>query len=453
MAETVANYFSTLFDEVSPRDYYDSLFPIGSLERKGEYKTGEYCAIAIQINQETGQTRRIHVTDGLPQLDDLLESDEFVIMAPMSFIGKNATNKNSRFLFALQFDLDFLRVTDGKQEGAKNLLYQMSLAGYQDPLNRLPKPTYLIATSDNNCHVVYLLERPVAMYENVVSQVREFRKSFIPKLWDSWITTAYEQPQFETSPAHAFRLVGSWDKTHSTRTRCFKVGERVTIEELNKYVPDEARITSIRYKSKLTLEQAKEQFPDWYERRVEGKQPPYTFKAHRGLYDWLKNQSDSIKVGHRYFYMVCLCAFAIKCDISEDELMHDLTQIRTKLDMLSPPDNPLTMSDLVKAAQSFSEDSRFMKRETTSRLCGIEIQPSKRNRRKQKTHLAIARATKQVLKEAGELKKEGRPSKKDLILDYAAKHPKESNREIVANLGVSRTTVNKWLKCQQENEQ
>lgn len=40
----------------------------------------------------------------------------------------------------------------------------------------------------------------------------------------------------------------------------------------------------------------------------------------------------------------------------------------------------------------------------------------------------------------------GRKPKRDTIRSYAVEHPEASQREIAAALGVSKTTVNKWLK-------
>ena len=40
----------------------------------------------------------------------------------------------------------------------------------------------------------------------------------------------------------------------------------------------------------------------------------------------------------------------------------------------------------------------------------------------------------------------GAPTKKDLIKSYAAEHPEANHSEIARALGVSRPTVIKWLK-------
>ena len=48
--------------------------------------------------------------------------------------------------------------------------------------------------------------------------------------------------------------------------------------------------------------------------------------------------------------------------------------------------------------------------------------------------------------------KDGAPTKRDEIRAYAAEHPEASQRAIAKALGVSPTTVNKWLKPDPEPE-
>ena len=51
-------------------------------------------------------------------------------------------------------------------------------------------------------------------------------------------------------------MVGSITK-NGERTRAFKVGEKVTVEYLNQYVPEEYRAVKFSYKSNLLLKDAK----------------------------------------------------------------------------------------------------------------------------------------------------------------------------------------------------
>ncbi|MGO1652997.1 MAG: hypothetical protein ACTHYU_11030, partial [Senegalia sp. (in: firmicutes)] len=79
------------------------------------------------------------------------------------------------------------------------------------------------------------------------------------------------------------------------------------------------------------------------------------------------------------------------------------------------------------------------------KLTDIPIEKNKRNYRKQEQHLKLARGQLALLREMGEVEV-GRPSKKEIIEDYISKNPEDSPTEISKNLGVSRTTVYKYLK-------
>lgn len=444
--ESAASFLAARFPELAPLDYYRELFPVGSLERRGEYRDGAYCAIAITVRDD-GLAWRTHITDGLEQLPALIDGDDFTMLAPISFAGKQATKENARWLYALEFDLDFIRQdSNGSLIGMTDLLYQTSISE-QDPFNRLPRPTYIIASSNRNLHIVYLLEQPIALYKNVIQQVRRFRKAFIPKLWSSYITEAHKNPQFEISPVQAFRLCGSKSKDKSGRVRCFRTGKAISIDTLNEFVPKEAQIKDLHYKSNYTLEQAKEKFPDWYERRIVQKLPANSWQCHRGLYDWWKKRLPEVEVGHRYHYLLCMGAYSVKCGITRDELTKDVMECRRILDRLSPPNNPLTINDAMKAIQSASEISRYMKRETISQLSGLPIAARKRNGRDRNSHLVIARAALDVDYPNGEWRyKGGRPNKEEAVIQYFLEHQDDSLRDIAKALGFSYATVQKWVR-------
>lgn len=413
------------------------------MESKGEYVSGKYCGIAITVSED-GQARRTQITKELDQLEDLIAADSFSMIAPMLFCGKRATNENARYLTALEFDLDFLRLDKSNElVGIKDFLYQTSLLEESDPFNRLPTPTYVIASSPRNLHVVYLLDEPIAMYLAVLKSVRAFRREFIPKLWDSWITEASKKPQFETSPVQAFRLVGSRTKHKDTVVRCFQTGARVSVDYLNQYTT-KAKIDLSG--SRLSLDKAKELYPDWYQRRIVEQRPKYTWQAPEGLYQWWLNRLPEVEVGHRYHYLVCLAAYAQKCHIEQDKFLKDIALCRKELDKISPPDNPLTMADMSKAAQCNSEPYRLLTRSRISELSGLDIQPQKRNGRTREQHLTLLNGTNALRREMGEEFAPGAPTKKELVQDFIKAHPEMNNSEVAAALKVSRPTVIKWRK-------
>ena len=45
-----------------------------------------------------------------------------------------------------------------------------------------------------------------------------------------------------------------------------KTGPKVTMEYMNSFYPEEFQVKEFAYKSDLTLDQAKEKYPEWYQK-------------------------------------------------------------------------------------------------------------------------------------------------------------------------------------------
>ena len=107
--------------------------------------------------------------------------------------------------------------------------------------------------------------------------------------------------------------------------------EHYTIEELVSWIPklkewDEYRI-DMTERDTVPKDTAKKLWPDWYEYRInQGKSSKWSVK--RDLYDWWKGKIiENATYGHRYFCLMCLAIFAIKCDVSEEELKRDALDV------------------------------------------------------------------------------------------------------------------------------
>lgn len=436
------------YQEVSPLEFYRDLFPEGELEPRGEYIQGKYNAIAVKIAGKR-RAERYTVCDDLEPIDQLVSGNDFVVISPVSYAGKAQSQRNARNLYALAFDLDGLIVKNGDPVGLRNLIHQFGVA---DPAFH-PTPTYIVS-SGSGVHLYYLLLKPIPLFKNVLEQVHEYRKYFTRRLWNRYVTTLSRNPQFE-SVTQPFRAVGSIAKDGKQRVRAFRVGYRVTIEDLNRLcIDDAAKIKTFSYKSDLTLAQAKEKYPDWYHERIELKRPANVWTVKRDLYDWwLRRIKLEASIGHRYFCIMCLAIYAQKCGISREELEKDAFSLIDLFDTQSPADgsNSFDEADVIKALDAF--DARYISfpRDTISLLSGIELIPNKRNHRKREIHLARARAVQEIDYPNGEWRNSsGAPTKRDQILECAADHPDWSHARIARELGVSRTTVIKWLKDNQE---
>ena len=250
-------------------------------------------------------------------------------------------------------------------------------------------------------------------------------------------------------------MVGTITKK-GDRVQAFRTGERVSIEYMNSFIPPdyrkrhpETQIENI-YKSKLSKAEAKEKYPEWYERRVEKGEPKGHWICDRAVYDWwLSRIREEAVVGHRYYCLMMLSIYAVKCDISQDELEKDCLELMEVFESRTDNEsNHFTEKDVLDALQSFEDKGLITYPiNSISNRSGLVIEKNKRNGRKQELHLKLARAQKEILKEAGEIKPEGRPPKEKEVVEYLEKHPENQNiSQIARACKVSRNTVYKYLK-------
>lgn len=169
----------------------------------------------------------------------------------------------ARELYALAFDLDGIqtRIKDGEEwpYGLANFFHQV------DHMMIMPKPTYVVS-SGTGVHLYYVFERPVPMFENIVEQIETLKKELTRMMWHDSISKLVDEIQYEPV-CQGFRVVGTITKT-GDRVKAFETGGKVTIEYLNEFVRDEYKVKEFTYKSDLTLDQAKNKYPEWYQKRI-----------------------------------------------------------------------------------------------------------------------------------------------------------------------------------------
>ena len=436
MRAFIADYLNRYFDELPPLDFYRSLFPIGELEERGKQEQGKYNAIAVELlpaaDTDQANARRHIITDDLRRIEDLLKSDNFIIISPISYAGRSRVAANARFIYAITIDLDGIT----EEHYLTDLFFQMR-NGF------IPEPTYIVS-SGTGIHLYYQLEKPLPCFKNIVKQLAELKKALTKKIWNRYTTELYNKPQVE-SLFQGFRMVGGITKD-GKRTRAFQVGKVVSIDYLNDFVEDNARVKEYAYKSKLTLAEAKKKYPEWYQARIVEQKPRGVWTTKRDLFDWWVRQIKSgAAVGHRYFCIMVLAIYAKKAGIDRDELEETAFELVKPFDSLSQEDtNRFTREDVLAALEMYNDNYITFPIDSIVNLTDIPIEKNKRNYRTQKTHLRIARATKEVLKEVGEMKPEGRPSKEQEVIEWRRKHPNGSKSECMNDTGISKPTVYKY---------
>ena len=435
MREFIAEYLQTYYDELPPREFYRAIFPRGELEEHGKQETGRYNAVAVELlprAKENVNARRHIITDDWKLLDELLKSENFIIISPISYAGRSRVAANARFMYAIAIDLDGIT----EEHYLRDLFFQME-NGF------LPQPTYTVF-SGTGIHLYYKLEQPLPRFKNIVKQLAELKKALTKKVWNKYTTELYDKPQIE-SLFQGFRMVDGITKDGG-RTRAFATGKAVSIEYLNGFVEERARVKEYSYKSKLTLEAAKKKYPEWYQSRIVEKKPRGVWTTKQDLfYWWVRQIQTGAAVGHRYFCIMVLAIYAKKAGIDREELERVAFELVKPFDRLTQEQtNRFTREDVLAALEMYNDNYITFPIDSIVNLTDIPIEKNKRNHRRQELHLKIARANKAILKEAGEMKPEGRPTKEAEVKRWRQQHPDGSKAECIKETGISKPTVYKY---------
>ena len=439
----ILGYLEQWCEEVAPKEFYRGIFPEGELEKKGVYEEGQYTAIAVSIARGEKKIRRHTVTDDLDKVDELCASDDFCIMAPVSYAGKSRKSSNARFLYAMAVDVDGIKNSeeDIVPEGMETLFWQFYGNGGPD---YLPKPTYIVF-SGSGLHLYYVFEKAIPLYKNIVTQLETYKRRLTWMLWTQGVSFLHDAVQYE-SLFQGFRMPGTITKD-GHRAKAFLTGDKVTMEYMNQFVPEEFRVTRMAYKSSLTRARAKELYPDWYERRVVNKEKKGRWVCHRGLYDWwLAKIKAEAEDGHRYWCVMTLAVYAKKCNIPKEELENDAFSLVDLMDSKGKrDDNRFTEDDVLAALNAYDEDYVTYPIHTICDRTGIRIEKNKRNGRKQNVHLKIARATRDIVCEDWR-KNSGRKNKKNVVEEWQSKNNGGKKTDCIRETGLSKPTVYKYWK-------
>ena len=444
----LTQYLETYFDEIEPREFYRNIFPLGELEEKGQQIQGKYNAIAVELfpkdEKNKVKVNRYIINDDLNMIDELLKSDNFTIISPISYCGKSRESKNARYIYAIAIDLDGVSNTDY----ITDLFYQMKN-------EVIPTPTYTVC-SGSGLHLYYQFETSIPCYENIVKQLMNLKNDLTKQIWNKYTTELYKNPQIE-SLFQGFRMVGGITKDGINRTRAFTTGTRIDIEYLNHFVKDENKVKNfekyITKKSKLSLSQAKEKYPEWYEKRVIQQQPKGHWICKRDLFEWwLSRIKDEAREGHRYYCVMCLSIYAKKSGIDREELERIAFDLVEEFDKLTTTkDNKFTIADILSALEMYNDDYIRFPINSITRLTNIHIEKNKRNGRKQQEHIKYMNMIRKFKIEMGETtlkgkagRKAGSNTKENIVKEWQRENPKGTKYRCQKETGLDKKTIKKW---------
>ena len=442
-------HLEKFLEPVTPFEFYREIFPVGSFERKGHFEDEKGNGIAVTVPpkaagialeiQEEGKAKRYTITDELSELSEVYDTD-FTIMSPLSYFGRRRCGKNARYLYALVFDLDGVGMPQ-----LRDTLHQMNK-------DILPQATFVV-NSGTGLHLYYVLKEPVPMYPYNQKCLKELKYSLTRQIWNKF-TSTIKEPQMQ-GILQGFRVVGSGSKLgREYPVRAFRLGGPVELARLLDYIPDsngeQQRLEGLMRKSRLSLAEAKEKYPDWYERRIVKKERRGRWTVKRDLYDWwLHRIADEIRVGHRFYGIMTLAIYAKKCGIDEDELRRDAFALLRPYDDMSVEDiNRFTKDDVVCALEMFNEDYVTFPRDDIAKLSGLTMPVNKRNWRKQKEHIQVMNTMKALKKQLGEAVNEGRPkgsgTAEERVREWRQQHPEGRKADCHRDTRLDPKTIRKW---------
>ena len=433
-------WLGTYLEKVTPYEFYRDLWPEGTFERLGEYEDGKNNGLALAIESK-GKARHTIITDGLEQLEELLQED-FVITSPIGYFGRRRTGNNARYAYALAFDLDGVEMP------------QLRDVNHQMNKEIIPQATYIV-NSGRGLHLYYILKEPAILLPTVQKTLKELKYALTKEvIWNRFTSTRKEAEV--QGILQGFRMVGSPSKLgreYPVTAYRWGRGEKVSLDYLVESLPSTSKSRAKVYDligslEGRRLEAAKQKWPEWYQRRIVEGKPRGRWTVKRDLYDWWLNEIQSkITVGHRFYGVMTLAIYAVKCGITEEELREDAYSLLQPYDDMSEEDiNRFTVDDIEAALNIYQESYTTFPRDDISKLTGIPMTPNKRNGRKQADH--IRRIT--VLRDSDYPEgtwrnKDGQPKKEQQVLQLRAEHPEASISELAKISGMSRTTLYKYL--------
>lgn len=441
MSIDLAAHLAQDYPEVTPHEFYRAIFPPGELDTWKSFTPGKYTGIIMTLKQDGHFCRRYTLTDDFHDLDKAINSNRTCFLTPASYAGKKRESQCARVLYALAIDLDYV-----DEERRYSTLITQIEHGEDLGFFGLPRPTFLVA-SGTGLHIYYVLQEPVPCYDANLQKLQKLKSRLT---WQAWTQGAaaiggdLRRVQYEPV-LQAHRMVGSVTKV-GTRTRAFRTGVPITIEEMDEYVPEDYRCGDLMYISALSLEDAKDLYPEWYDRRIVRQEPRGTWPrpCHRGLYEWwIRQIREGATEGHRYWVIFVLVTYAVKCDIPKEEVRQDAYDLVPFLNTRGK--TAFTRDDVDAAMQAYDPCYKTYSIQAIEYRTGIHIERNRRNGRTRDQHLKRVHALAKMDQEEGKgaYCHCGRKSAGPAVQEWRTTHPCGTQAACAKDLGITWQTVHR----------
>ena len=437
--------------EVSAMDVYTDMFNLGDneIQRDGE-KPGAFKSNPIGYWKNSDKQKghyRIMFDDTFEETLKELQEADFCILNGVTYFGRKNLQENASKMYAMIIDFD--GVTD-------KLLNNFLHGAFSKDFDIYPVPNY-IALSGHGIHLYYIFEEPIPLYPNIKLQLKALKYALIERIWNQY-TSEEEHKQFQ-GINQGFRVIGGKTKIPGVRVRAFRINQHpYSLTQLGRYIPEESRVDESKLwkESKMSLAEAKKKYPEWYERKVLNKEPKGYWQCKEDLYQWwIRKIKAGAAYHHRYFNIMCLAIYGVKCGKSYEEVEADALELMPFLNDINPAD-PFTEYDIRSAMECFDMRYCTFPIDDIVKISGIPIEKNKRNGRKQAVHLMGARAIQEIndrMNGTDWREGNGRTSAEQRIREYLELHPNAKKCDVIKDLGIDKKTCYKWWKVIKENQE
>ncbi len=379
-------------------------------------------------------------------------------MSTQLYYGKETKN----LTWFLTFDIDFDAIRS--DEDLKKLLSLINEG-------KILCPTF-ISNSGNGLHLFYVLDTPLYVFNSKekYAVLRAIKKAICIRLAK---TFGCLYPIAPLGLEHKTRTIGSaikFAETHSKSREeasqfpctAFRTGEYVSILEILKFIGremSEPKNVASKYTKEISTFSDRDDFlnyilsyNDQINKRMGGKiVERKTFKSNgkeyygmnKNLYNgWFNRCLNEVEEGHRYFSLIGLASYAVKCKVPYDTLFQDAKKLQTHFNEIG---EPFTDEDLEKALLTYKKtEARYYKGSYIAENSGLKVKDkSERNKgkRTRKEHVEWLRSLgvtgrKSVYKDFSKKIKEAYKEDANVI--------KKSMRELTVLTDYSVATVHKY---------
>lgn len=389
----------TFGQPVDPVQYNDALF-------HGDTSSAR---VVVWTKAEKGQC--IHKYHDSATMLDACAKRRDAAVAPVVFFRDIRNKQTMKTLHALTVDLDGVAFAD---------LMALVQHGFMDLV-----PTYIV-NSGRGLHLVFLFDAPVECYDWSKKILDRMHKALRSRFRSIWLSYKVDD---KTSLVQIYRIVGSRTRLGTVCT-AYRAGQTYTVDGL-------ATALGVTW----CRPQPRQHVTGWVSDHDNVLTMP------NGRHSFYTCVRDGIiartQRGHRHLALFALGVVAAKCRVSQDVLQADARKAQRVFNQRDPHDR-IPDKDVAKALASVDpRKAKTVKAATLERWLGWSFErKTKRNGRSRAEHLE------QVAHVASAAARSGRA--RDAVATYVAAHPDATVTATAAALGMSRTTVTKYMKEMKE---